>query len=123
MKSKDYIREFNLTSPTFNRDAFLQALGKEFEDRLRARQQSEQGLDYRMFQHYIDEMEAKFFGISKKVPGALTKKLWGAFYASQVVRLREIYCPQDHAQILARREKYVALRTQGGKGYPRQFRR
>lgn len=111
MKSTDYIKTFNLTSRTFNRDAFLEALGNEFEERLRARKDSEQGLDYRMFQHYIDEMEDKFRGISKKVPGGLTKNLWGAFYASQVIRLRAIYCPQDHAQILARREKYVALKA------------
>lgn len=110
MKSKEYIEKFNLTNRTFNREAFLQALGEEFEEKLKERQQSEYGLDYHMFKHYIDEMEDKFRGISKKVPGGLTKNLWGAFYASQIVRLRAIYCPKDHQEIIARREKYTALK-------------
>lgn len=112
MKTKDYISTLHLDSPLFDRDALLKALGKEMEKKLQARQNSEHGLDYRMFQMYIAEMDAKFSAIAAKTGGNLTKKLWGAFYASQIIPLRAKYCPKDHEEILKRREKYLQAQAE-----------
>jgi hypothetical protein len=111
MNTKEYIKRFMLNDrKTFMesyQEPFLQALKDELEERMIARQNTENGLDYRIFQTYIREMQTKFSSISAKVPGGIPKSVWGAYYAGYILALRAKYFPKEHAEIIARRELYM----------------
>lgn len=114
MKTKDYIKEFklDLENYEFNREEFIRALGKEFLDRLElihiARVNKGMDFPFKVFQELVKEMQTKFRSISnKKVGKPFTSELFSAFYASAVIPAREKYFPEEHAAIVAKREKYL----------------
>jgi hypothetical protein len=118
MKTKDYIKEFklDLENYEFNREEFIRALGKEFLDRLElihiARVNKGMDFPFKVFQELVKEMQTKFWSISnKKVGKPFTPELFSAFYASAVIPAREKYFLEEHAAIVAKREKYLESKT------------
>lgn len=114
MKTKEYIKTFklDLENYEFNREEFIRALGKEFLDRLElihiARVNKGMDFPFKVFQELVKEMQTKFWSISnKKVGKPFTPELFSAFYASAVIPAREKYFPEEHAAIVAKREKYL----------------
>ena len=72
------------------------------------------GMDFpfKVFQELVKEMQTKFWSISnKKVGKPFTPELFSAFYASAVIPAREKYFPEEHAAIVAKREKYLESKT------------
>lgn len=112
MKTKDYIKKFRMDEENFefDRNEFLKELNKEFLDRLeltqKYRELSKMDFPFKVFQEIVKEMQSKFWAISnKKVGKPLTPELFSAFYAYAVIPAREKYFPNEHAEILKRREE------------------
>lgn len=119
MKTKDYVNNFKLylEDYEFNREEFIGALGKEFLDRLEltytARINKGMDFPFKVFQELVKEMQTKFWSISnKKVGKPFTPELFSAFYASSVIPARKKYFPEEHAAIVAKREKYLENKNQ-----------
>lgn len=101
MEAIDYVKLFKLDQENydFKREAFISELGKEFLDYC---QTTTIGIDkktgniyYYRFREIVKNFETKFWAISElKIGEPLTQKLWNAFFATQVVPLRQRLFPK-----------------------------
>lgn len=112
MKTKDYIKTFNMDHPegNWNRKKFINALKEEFIEKIELTRQSriKMGLDYpfRIFQQQVKEIQEKFWSISQhKLGESLSPQLFKAFYGIVVVKIREELFPEEDAKIKAYQEK------------------
>lgn len=122
MKTKDYIKKFRMDEENFefDRNEFLKELNKEFLDRLeltqKYRELNKMDFPFKVFQEIVKEMQSKFWAISnKKVGKPLTPELFSAFYAYAVIPAREKYFPNEHAEILKRREEIKKKQEERGR--------
>lgn len=100
MEAIDYVKLFKLDQENydFKREEFISELGKEFLDYC---QTTTIGINpksgylyYYRFKEIIKNFETKFWAISKlKVGEPFTQRLWNAFFATQVVPLRQKLFP------------------------------
>lgn len=101
MEAIDYVKLFKLDQENydFKREEFISELGKEFLDYC---QTTTIGIDkktgniyYYRFREIVKNFETKFWSISElKIGEPLTQKLWNAFFATQVVPLRQKVIPK-----------------------------
>lgn len=101
MEAIDYVKLFKLDQENydFKREEFISELGKEFLDYC---QTTTIGIDkktgniyYYRFREIVKNFETKFWAISElKIGEPLTQKLWNAFFATQVVPLRQRLFPK-----------------------------
>lgn len=110
MKTKDYIKKFNLSKDTTEKDynLFLQAFKEEFESRieLTLNTRTSMALDspFSLFQILVKESQTKWDSISAHKSGEpIPQKFWNRFYADCVIKLREKYYPKEHAEICIKR--------------------
>lgn len=123
--TKEFINEFKLNEENFefNREDFLAELNKYFleilyksisknelqnpYDSLISYAQSGK-FTWEMFKHAVKQVEQKFWAISnKKVGLPFSKKLWGAFYAIYIIKVRSDLFPKIEAEIKFKREKRI----------------
>lgn len=123
--TKEFINEFKLNEENFefNREDFLAELNKYFleilyksisknelqnpYDSLISYAQSGK-FTWEMFKHAVKQVEQKFWAISnKKVGLPFSKKLWGAFYAIYIIKVRSDLFPKIEAEIKFKREKGI----------------
>lgn len=112
MEPIDYIKKFRLDQSNyqFNREEFISELGKDF---LEYTQNTTIGINpdtntiyYYRFREIVKNFEEKFWSISSLKPGEpFSKKLWGAFFVTQVVPLRKRLFPKMQALIEEQRNK------------------
>lgn len=115
MKTKDYIAYFGLDKENqkFNREEFLQLFGKDFLDRLKINQDAclKMGVafTFQKFLNLVKEHQQRYDKISQKKVGApLTEGLWGAFYATVIVKIRAEIFPEESRQLTEAWEKKQA---------------
>lgn len=111
MKTKDYIKKFNLGRETTEKEysLFLKAFKEEFESRLKITLDTRTAkcLDspFSIFQILVKESQVKWDSISAhKSGGPISPKYWNKFYGECVIKLREKYYPKEHQEICARRQ-------------------
>ena len=109
MKTKDYIKNFNLTNPSEDDlQRFLAKFIEEFKERLEltisVRKKSSLDTPFFIFQILVKESQDKWFSISShKGGGPLPSKLWNKFYAMGIISVREKFYPKEHQEITERR--------------------
>lgn len=115
MNTSWYVKKYKLDtekSDKFNREEFVNDLGKEFTEQLEntilARKKYDLSMDFKIFQQIVKNMQAKFNAISnKKLGKPLTEKLFSAFYATVVIPARAKYFPKEHEEISTKRDMYL----------------
>lgn len=122
MEPIDYIKKFRLDQSNyqFNREEFISELGKDFLEYI---QNTTIGINpdtniiyYYRFREIVKNFEEKFWSISSLKPGEpFSKKLWDAFFATQVVPLRKRLFPKMQALIEEQRNKITVKQD---KRYP-----
>lgn len=112
MKTKEYIKKFNLDiqDAKFDKEGLLKSLSKELESLITERVSQKEGtgleFTYTHFQNMIKQINTKFWAISNKRNGqAFTYEYWGAFYSLYVVPLRALHFPEVHSQIESKRRE------------------
>lgn len=127
--TKEFIKQFKLNEENFefNREDFLTELYKYFLEILyKSVNPSSTNYDsnivekdllsyvesgrltWEMFKHGIKQTEQKFWSISnKKVGLPFSRKLWGAFYAIHVIKVRSKLFPKIEEEIKFKREKRI----------------
>lgn len=101
MEAIDYVKLFKLDQENydFKREEFISELGNEFLDYCQTTtigiNPKTHKLYYYRFKEIVKNFETKFWAISKlKLGEPLTQKLWNAFFATQVVPLRQRLFPK-----------------------------
>lgn len=115
MNTSWYVKKYKLDtekSDKFNREEFVNDLGKEFTEQLEntilARKKYDLSMDFKIFQQIVKNMQAKFNAISnKKLGKPLTEGLFSAFYATVVIPARAKYFPKEHEEISTKRDMYL----------------
>lgn len=124
--TKEFIQQFKLDQENyeFNRELFLLELNDYFleilskaicpsgklQNPIQSLKSSVQSgkFTWDMFKTCIKQVEQKFWAISnKKVGLPFTKKLWGAFYAIYIVKMRSELFPEIEASIKSKRSLYL----------------
>lgn len=113
MTTKEYIKKYHLQEENFNLnfDKFLKDFINEFNERIERtiaeRKKADLDFGFNIFQNLIKEMQTKFNSISAHTLGSLPDTIWNGFYAKGVIPARAKYFPVEHAEINARREKFL----------------
>ena len=115
MNTSWYVKKYKLDtekSDKFNREEFVNDLGKEFTEQLEntilARKKYDLSMDFKIFQQIVKNMQAKFNAISnKKLGKPLTENLFSAFYATVIIPARAKYFPKEHEEISTKRDMYL----------------
>lgn len=113
MTTKEYIKKYHLQEENFNLnfDKFLKDFINEFNERIERtiaeRKKADLDFGFNIFQNLIKEMQTKFNSISAHTRGSLPDTIWNGFYAKGVIPARAKYFPVEHAEINARREKFL----------------
>lgn len=128
--TKEFINQFklNVENLEFNREDFLAELNQYFleilykaisNQKLQNPYQSlisyahEGKFTWEMFKHAVKQVEQKFWAISnKKVGLPFSRKLWGAFYAIYVIKVRSELFPKIEEEIKFKRERLKNLKPQ-----------
>lgn len=111
MEAIDYVKLFKLDQENFDfkREEFISELGKEFLEYCQTttigRNNKSGIIYYYRFREIVKNFESKFWAISElKVGEPLSQKLWNAFFATQVVPLRERLYPKMQKMIEEQRQ-------------------
>lgn len=111
MEAIDYVKLFKLDQENFDfkREEFISELGKEFLEYCQTttigRDNKSGIIYYYRFREIVKNFESKFWAISElKVGEPLSQKLWDAFFATQVVPLRERLYPKIQKRIEEQRQ-------------------
>lgn len=106
MEAIDYVKLFKLDQENFDfkREEFISELGKEFLEYCQTttigRDNKSGIIYYYRFREIVKNFEFKFWAISElKVGEPLSRKLWNAFFATQVVPLRRRLYPKMQKRI------------------------
>lgn len=109
MNTKAYLKKYGFldleTAKKFNREQFLEDFGKEFQDRLTITKNACKKMDveftYKKFLNLISEHHNKFNSISnRKLGGVLSEDLFKAFYAINVIPVRQDLFPEEHEKMV-----------------------
>ncbi len=93
MTTNDYVKKYKLSvSDKFNHSDFVQDLSNDFIALLEINKAND---NLKGFDNALRCIRMKFDSISNKTAGVLYEKLWGYFFATVVVKLREELCPKD----------------------------
>jgi len=99
MKTQEYVKKYKLNeSDKFNHSEFVSDLANDFVVLLELNKAED---NIKGFENAQRAIRMKFDAINNKTVGQLGEKLWGYFFATVVVKLREEICPKD---MLKRRE-------------------
>lgn len=111
MEAIDYVKLFKLDQENFDfkREEFISELGKEFlgycQTTTIGRDNKSGIIYYYRFREIVKNFESKFWAISGlKVGKPLSQKLWNAFFATQVVPLRQRLYPKMQKRIEEQRQ-------------------
>lgn len=111
MEAIDYVKLFKLDQENFDfkREEFISELGKEFLEYCQTttigRDNKSGIIYYYRFREIVKNFESKFWAISElKVGEPLSQKLWNAFFATQVVPLRQRLFPKVQKLIEEQRQ-------------------
>lgn len=111
MEAIDYVKLFKLDQENFDfkRKEFISELGKEFLEYCQTttigRDNKSGIIYYYRFREIVKNFESKFWAISElKVGEPLSQKLWNAFFATQVVPLRQRLFPKVQKLIEEQRQ-------------------
>lgn len=93
MKPLDYVKKYNLDKTNkFNHTDFVFDITNDFISLLELNKAEN---NIKGFENSLRCIKMKFDSISNKTLGVFPEKLWGFFFASVVVKLREEMCPKD----------------------------
>jgi len=109
--TKQYVGQFRLDQENFqfNREEFLAMLNQEFLGKIGVLQLGV--ITYPKFRNCVKEIETKFWAISnKKVGQPFSDKLWSAFFAVYVIKVRAELFPDIEKSITEKREQHIARR-------------
>lgn len=114
MDALEYVKRFKMDQPnySFDRNAFVEAFGKEFRDSIHILEQrllaEDHVIPYTTFKQLVNGHQEKFNKISElKLGKPLSKGLWNAFYALHVIPLRGTLYPQLDKKIQERKAKTI----------------
>lgn len=93
MKTQEYVRKYKLDkSDKFDHSEFVSDLANDFVVLLELNKAED---NIKGFDNAVRAIRMKFDAINNKTVGQLGEKLWGYFFATVVVKLREKLCPKD----------------------------
>lgn len=93
MKTQEYVKKFELNkSDKFNHTEFVADLANDFVALLELNKAEN---NIKGFDNALRALRMKWDAINNKTVGNLPEKLWGYFFATVVVKLREELCPKD----------------------------
>ena len=93
MKTQEYVKKFELNkSDKFNHTEFVADLANDFIVLLELNKAED---NIKGFDNALRALRMKWDAINNKTVGNLPEKLWGYFFATVVVKLREELCPKD----------------------------
>lgn len=96
MKPIHYVKKYKLKLGTnFNHKEFINDLTLDFITLLEIGKGRE---EISAFEQAINDIRAKFDGISNKTAGVLPEKLWNFFFASVIAKMREGLFPEEMAR-------------------------
>jgi hypothetical protein len=103
MKPNEYIRKYNLAdNKGFDHRSFFADFTSDFISLVEFQQTS--NWCYSKFKNCVKEIRQKWDSISNKAPGKLTEKMWGYFFATVVVPMREKSCGKELEQKKKKKE-------------------
>jgi hypothetical protein len=104
MKPKEYVKKYKMDQGKFNHNAFIADFTIDFMSLIEFHHNANWNLT--KFNNCVNDMRAKWNGISNRIASGLPEKLWNHFYATVVVKIREEYCGKElAARERAREEK------------------
>ena len=93
MITREYVKKYNLDkSNKFDHSAFVQDLANDFIALLEINKAEN---NIKGFENALRCVKMRYDAIGNKTIGIFPEKLWGYFYATVAVKLREELCPKD----------------------------
>lgn len=117
MKTKDYIKNFNLTDPSEDDlqrflAKFIEEFGERLELTIQVRKKMSLDTPFAIFQILVKEAQDKWNSISShKGGGPLPSKLWDKFYATGIIPVRVKFYPKEHQEITEKRLRRMNKET------------
>ncbi len=107
MTTKEYILKYKLSSTNkFNHTDFVEDLLMDFMTLLEVGKSPSKGLNIKGFENTVNALRQKWDAIhNKTVDGGLPEKLWGFFFATKIVKMREELFPKEMKQRQEEREQ------------------
>ncbi len=103
MKTKEYVKKFGLDkSNKFNHTHFIQDLTIDFTTLLETGKTSSGEYKLKGFENTVSAIRSKWDAISNKTVFGLPDKLWNYFFATVIVKTREVLFPTE---MKARRDR------------------
>lgn len=97
MTTKEYIIKYKLNATNkFNHTDFVEDFLMDFMTLLEVGKSPTNGLNIKGFENTVNALRQKWDAIhNKTVDGGLPEKLWGFFYATKIVKMREELFPTE----------------------------
>jgi hypothetical protein len=97
MTTKEYIVKYKLSaSNKFDHTEFVEDLLMDFMTLLEVGKSPSKGLNIKGFENSVNALRQKWNAIhNKTVDGGLPEKLWGFFYATKIVKMRDELFPKE----------------------------
>lgn len=93
MTTKEYVKKYELNiNDKFNHSEFVSDLTSDFIVLLELNKAND---NIKGFDNALRALRMKFDAINNKTVGCIPEKLWGYFYATVVVKMRDEMCPKD----------------------------
>jgi len=107
MTTKEYIVKYKLSvSNKFNHTDFVEDLLMDFMTLLEVGKSPSKGLNIKGFENTVNALRHKWDAIhNKTVDGGLPEKLWGFFFATKIVKMREELFPKEMERRKQEREE------------------
>lgn len=119
MTTKEYIIKYKLNaSNKFNHDEFIEDLLLDLMTLLEVGKSPTKGLNIKGFDNAVNALRQKWNAIhNKTVDGGLPEKLWGYFYATKVVKMKEKLFPEQMEARKREREERARFREERRREY------
>ena len=96
MRTKDYVKKYKLDQgKEFKHNSFVEDLTQDFAERLSSAKSRCADFTIDIFNKTVSEMRDKWSAINNKTFGELPEKLWNYFYATVIMKEKEILFPNE----------------------------
>lgn len=119
MKTKEYIAKYRLDCTNrFNQSEFMEDLLLDLMTLLEIGKSPDKGMNIKGFENAVNALRQKWNAIhNKTVSGGLPEKLWGYFYATKIIRMKQELFPEQMERRKKEREERHRIREEEQRMY------